>query len=435
MYIMKRIALFLCTGLFTYPVFAIDLLRDSDIEHAFAELSRPILQAAGLSPQRIKILLLKDKRPNAFIIDNKHIFVSSGLFLKTDKAEMFQSIIAHEAAHIANGHITRRKNYMSVARTASAFGIALALTTGAVSRNHELGLPLAIGASSSARGVLLSHTRAEESAADQAAMRYLSRSNIDGAGMLDVLNLFIDQENLSALRQDPYLRTHPSSRDRKRALEALIGAKKELSTDRKDAYWHERALGKLSAFINRPEWTLKSADKSKNPDVRHLRRAIALSRQGKVVSALDEIEKAQAQRPNDPYLQELKAELLMRNKRFEQSAKEYEKAVSMKPNNALALSGYGRALLADGQISKALSVLNKARDADFRNTRLMRDLALAYSKLGRNNMAALVTAERYALSGKIEDAKIHAQRASKGLPIGSPAWQRAQDVLDVKMIK
>ena len=74
----------------------------------------------------------------------------------------------------------------------------------------------------------------------------------------------------------------------------------------------------------------------------------------------------------------------------------------------------------------------KARETDFRNTRLMRDLAVAYSKLGMNNMAALVTAERYALSGNIKDAKIHARRASKVLPFGSPAWQRAQDVLDVK---
>ena len=115
-----------------------------------------------------------------------------------------------------------------------------------------------------------------------------------------------------------------------------------------------------------------------------------------------------------------------------QSAKEYAKAVSMDPDNALALSGYGRALLANKQTAKALSVLKEARDADFRNTRLMRDLAVTYSKLGKNNMAALVTAERYALSGNIKDAKIHALRASKGLPLGSPAWQRAQDVLSVK---
>lgn len=433
MYKMKSIALLIYAGLSTVPAFAVSLLRDADIEHAFAEISRPVLRAAGLSPKDIKILLLNDIRPNAFIIDNKHIFISSGLFLKTENAEMFQSIIAHEAAHIANGHITRRKNNMIAAQTVTAFGIALALTTGAFSRNKELGLPLAIGTSSSSRRVLLSHTRVEESAADRSAMRYLSRSNIDGKGMLEVLDLFIDQENLSADRQDPYLRTHPSSRDRKRALEGLIGVKNEHPKDRKDSYWHARAIGKLSAFESRPDWTLKNADKSTSSEVRYLRRAIALSRQGKADSALNEMDNALAHRPKDPYLQELKADLLMRNKRFGLASKEYEKAVSMEPNNALLLSGYGRALLADNQIQKALSILNKAREADFRNTRLMHDLAVAYSKIGKNSMAALVTAERYALSGKIKDAKFHARRASKGLPLGSPAWQRAQDVLEVNL--
>ena len=432
MYIIKRIAFFLCTGLFAAPVFAIDLLRDSDVEHAFTELSRPILQAAGLTPKGIRILLLDDKKPNAFIIDNQHIFISSGLVLSTDNAEMFQAIIAHEAAHIAHGHVTRRMQNMLVGRNASAFGLVLALMTGAVSGKHELSFPLAIGAASSSRGVLLSHTRAEESAADHAAIRYLARSNIDGKGMIEVLDLFIDQDNLSASRQDPYLRTHPSSRDRKQALQALVKTNVTTPTNRKDAYWHERAVGKISAFLREPEWTLIRADNAKNSDIRHLRRAVAFSRQGKVSSALEEMDKAQALRPKDPYLQELKAELLMRNKHFAQSVKEYSKAVSMNPHNALALSGYGRALLANKQTTKALSVLKKAREIDFRNTRLLRDLAITYSQLGKNNMAALVTAERYALTGNIKDAIIHARRASKGLPNGSAAWQRAQDVLDMK---
>jgi Tfp pilus assembly protein PilF len=129
----------------------------------------------------------------------------------------------------------------------------------------------------------------------------------------------------------------------------LIGVKEAIPTNRKDAYWHERAVGKLSAFKQGSEWTLKRAGKSRSPDVRHLRRAVAMSRQGKLSSALEEIDKAQAHRPNDPYLQELKAELLIRNKRFAQSAQEYAKAVSMDPNNARALNGYGRALLANKQ--------------------------------------------------------------------------------------
>jgi predicted Zn-dependent protease len=44
-------------------------------------------------------------------------------------------------------------------------------------------------------------------------------------------------------------------------------------------------------------------------------------------------------------------------------------------------------------------------------------------------MASLVTAERYAMIGRLGDAQVHAKRAEGLLPRGSGGWQRAQDVL------
>ena len=74
-------------------------------------------------------------------------------------------------------------------------------------------------------------------------------------------------------------------------------------------------------------------------------------------------------------------------------------------------------------------MLEKACARDGRDAYVMRDLAAAYAKSGNNGMASLVTAERYALLGRLEDAEIHATRASGLLPNGSGGWQRAQDVL------
>ncbi len=59
----------------------------------------------------------------------------------------------------------------------------------------------------------------------------------------------------------------------------------------------------------------------------------------------------------------------------------------------------------------------------------MPDLAETYAETGQGGMASLVTAERYAMIGKLEVAEIHARRASDLLPNGSGGWQRAQDVL------
>ena len=88
------IALFLTPAAAT----AISLLRDSDVEHALQELARPILQAANLPSERVKMLVVDDLQLNAFVIDNHHIFLNAGMVLKTNSASMLQSIIAHEAA-------------------------------------------------------------------------------------------------------------------------------------------------------------------------------------------------------------------------------------------------------------------------------------------------------------------------------------------------
>ena len=44
-------------------------------------------------------------------------------------------------------------------------------------------------------------------------------------------------------------------------------------------------------------------------------------------------------------------------------------------------------------------------------------------------MASVATAERYALTGQLGTAAIHAKRAIGLVPRGAPGWIRAQDIL------
>lgn len=411
---------------------AAGLLRDSDIEEGLSQLAAPVLIAAGLSPVSTKILVVNDDRLNAFVIDRRHIFLHSGLILRSKTPEMLQSVIAHEAAHIANGHIARRRQALQLTRNAANFGTALAVAVGAASGSAQAATGIALGIRGSATRKFLSHSRAEESSADQSALGYMVRSGINPMGMVDTLDMFVGQENLIVGRQDPYVRSHPLTRDRMRSVETMAMAHDDLPSDPGMVYWHARVVGKLSAFQRAPSWTLGRVKDSHSEDIKHMRSAIAHGRAGQINLAIQAIDRAIAQRPNDPFYQDLKAELYMRNRAFSQSARAYKKAHDMRPKDAIILAGYGRALLADGQFSQALDILERARVRDFRNSALLRDLGVAYSKLGKNAMASLVTAERYALQGRIKDAKVHANRAAAGLPVGSPSWQRAQDVVDIR---
>lgn len=423
--------LVLCTAL---PANAISLLRDPDIEYSLRKLATPVLTAAGLGPGDVRILVVNDDSLNAFIVDSRHMLIHSGLILRLERAEELQAVIAHEAAHIANGHITRRLANRRAASTAAAFGLLASLAAGAASGSAQAAAGIALGTSSSAQRLFFAHTRAEEASADQSALRYMAMRNIDPEAMNAVLELFRGQELISAGRQDPYVLTHPLTRDRIRAVKGYVAAYKGRAQDDPEAdYWFARAKGKLGAFLRNPSWTLRRVDAADGSDVARMRRAVAYHRIPDRQRAVAEINRLAAQRPGDPYILELKGQILLESGSVGAAVNAYGAAVNAAPNNALILAGYGRALLAlktaDGY-RRALDALERARSRDVTDARMMRDLALAYAKTGNNGMASLAAAERYALTGDLETAAIHAKRAEGLLPRGSPGWNRAQDVLN-----
>ena len=424
-------ALFCAVGtLLATPARALSLLRDADMEYALSELAEPVLRAAGLSPSSIRLLVVDDSTLNAFVADTQHIFVNAGLILKLESPEALQAVIAHEAAHIANGHISRRLANMRSTRTVAGLAMVLAAAAAASGADGQAAFGLGVGAQSSALRSFLAHTRAEESSADISSVRYLARAGIDPQGAVEVQDIFRGQEALSTARQDPYMRSHPVTRDRLRALQGLVAAAGATpAADPAHRYWFGRLQGKLSAFTRAPSWTLRRAKDSPSQDIVLMRQAIAHHRNSALPQALAAIDGAIALRPKDPFLLDLKGQILLESRKAEAAVQTYGQAVGMAGRNALIRGAYGRALLATGRFGDALKQLESARANDFSDTQVLRDLAVAYAKTGQPALASVVTAERFALQGNLEDAEIHAKRAVAVLPQGSGPWNRAQDVL------
>lgn len=416
----------------TLPARALGIIRDSEIEYALRELTRPLASAAGVSLGSLRIYLIDDRSLNAFVADQQTMFIHTGLFLRLTTAEQMQAVIAHELAHIANGHISRRGIAASNARTAAGIGLLLAAAAGAATGNAEAATGLAIGSQSAAQRALFAHTRAEEASADQAGLRYMARAGVNPAAAAEVLALFRGQEALSESRQDAYVRSHPLTRDRQRAVDAFVAALDYQGTpDPGAAYWFARAQAKLDGYTRNPSDVLRRAPERDTSDAAILRRALAFHRQAKTDKALAEIDRLIASRPGDPYAVETKAQILLESRRFAEAARIYARAADMAPGDALILAGQGRALLADGNIRAALPVLEKAASRDLADPRLLRDLATAYAKSGNDGMAALSVAEARAIMGRLADARTLAERAAGLLPEGSPGWRRAQDVIRV----
>ncbi|MBL3609882.1 M48 family metalloprotease [Rhodovulum sulfidophilum] len=407
------------------------LIRDAEIEYALKRLTQPLAVAAGLSPERVRVMVLQDSSLNAFVLDSQTVMVHSGLLLRLESAAELQAVISHELAHIANGHITRRLSNMRSAGSAAAMGMLMSLAVAAAG-HADAGAGIAMGSSSTAQRLFFAHTRAEEASADQAGARYMARAGISPQAMVKVLEIFRGQEALSQSRQDPYIRTHPLNADRLRNARGYASAYSgAVQSDTQADYWFARARGKLGAFLQNPRYTLRRAEKDKTA-VGMMRRAVAWHRTPDARRAMAEIARLEAARGSDPFVQELKGQILLESRQFGPAVQAYARAVQMAPKEPLILAGYGRALLAldrPAENRKALAALEKARARDPRDPRMLRDLAVAYARTGNNGMASVATAERYAVAGRMKTAAVHARRAEGLLPRGSPGWLRADDIL------
>ena len=427
---LKRLCLMLMALCLASAAQARGLLRDPDIEYALGRLAAPILAAAGLNTGGVRIVLVNDREPNAFVLDNNHIFIHSGLILKLENAAQVQAVIAHEVAHITGGHLVRRATNMQSANITTALGIALsgvAMAAGA----GEAAPGIALGMAGTAQRVLFGHTRAEEAAADQAGIRYMAAAGVPPEAMLEVLDIFRGQEVLAESRQDPYARSHPLSRDRLRALRGYAAASKVTrNSDAEADYWYARAKGKLEAFTRPPSFTLSRVKASDTSDIGLMRRAVALHRKPDQKAAIATINQLVATRPNDPYYAELQGQILLESRQFTAAVAAYRRAAAKLPREAQVQAGLGRALLATGDATAAVKALDAARAREPWDAGTLRFLAQAYAQTGNQGMATLTASEARLLSGDPKAALPLAKRAAAALGHGSVGWRRAQDVID-----
>ena len=109
------------------PALAQSILRDSETELLFKKISDPLIEAAGLDPKSVKVVLINDPEINAFVAQGQVVYIHSGLLTAADNVNQLQGVIAHELGHVAGGHAIR---IYEGARQATAISI-LSLVLGA----------------------------------------------------------------------------------------------------------------------------------------------------------------------------------------------------------------------------------------------------------------------------------------------------------------
>ena len=82
---LKAIFLSIFCALNASAAHSVSLLRDPDIEYGLQQLAEPILRAANLNSDDVKVWIVNDMGLNAFIIDHTHIFCTCRTCASTEE--------------------------------------------------------------------------------------------------------------------------------------------------------------------------------------------------------------------------------------------------------------------------------------------------------------------------------------------------------------
>jgi predicted Zn-dependent protease len=415
------------------------LIRDSEIEDTIRTWADPLFAAAGLNPESVRILLVNNETVNAFVAGGQNLFINTGLLIASESPGQVIGVIAHETGHIAGGHLARVGDAMRTAQNLGLFATLLGIgmiAAGAATGGQagRAGGAVIAGGQSAGQRTFLAYTRAQENAADQAALTFLDRTHHSAAGLEAFLEKLMDQELLISDRQNPYVRTHPLAHDRIELIAQHVRNSRWSSVpdSDEDVMRHKRMKAKLIGFLERPQRVLKTYYPESDVSVpARYARAVAYFRRPDMEKALAEVDSLIAESPDDPYFLELKGQILFESGKPREAVPYYQAAADIRPEDALILTGLGQAQVESGDaalLSAAVDNLEAARRRDPDNPSTWRLLATAYHQLGDVGASSLAAGEHALLIGHAEVAIVHADRAERESARGSPAWLRAQDI-------
>lgn len=408
------------------------ILRDTETELLFHDMSLPLIKAAGLDPEAVHVVLLNDPEINAFVATGQTVYVQSGLLLDCDNVNQLQGVVAHEL-----GHVTAGDSIRSGEGERQALGVYIAtMVLGAIAAaagSPDAAIGLAQMGQRAAIGKMMAFTRGQEATADASAAKFLHIAGISGKGMLDFFGKLQNEEyRLADYSTDSFDQDHPLTSERIQALEQKFKA---------DPAWNkpvdpalearfQRIKGKLLGFLN-PKQALIKYPPSDGSIPGHYARAYAYHMGGYPAQALTEANALLATDPHDPFFLELKGQILLEDGKPADAVPPLREATKRSGDKPLIAAMLGHALVATEDpknYAEAEQVLRAAVARDDDDPDAWYQLGIIYDREGDQGRAALATAERSYLEADHKMALASAEMAMRGIPPGTPDYLRAQDI-------
>ena len=407
------------------------ILRDAEIEAYLADYAHPLMEAAGVDPAGIDILLIGDDTLNAFAGPGV-MGMHTGLITTAETPNQIEGVLAHEVGHLAGAHAVRSAEAYARAGRPALMSLVLGAALIAAGAPPEAGIGTIGLGQNVARANILSYSRGQESAADQLGASYLEQVGSSTDGLVEFFGILSNRQLISARRIPPYALTHPLGQARMSRLRERAEANTAPGDTEDEVHRLRMIQAKINGFMDAPYTTLRRyplADQSKPA---RYARAVAYYRASDLDAAMREIGRLVEAEPDNPYFAELLGQMLFEHGRVAEAVAPHRRSVSLAPQHPILKVNLARALVAteeEASVREAIGLLNVALDLEPDNAFAWTELARAQARLGNEPAAALAQAEAYYQRRALPEAHRFATLAAEQFEPGSPEHTQALDIV------
>ncbi len=338
------------------------MVEDAEITGYVRELVDRVAANMNAQPFPLTVSVVKDNSMNAFAAPAGYIYVFTGLILNLSHESELAAVIAHELAHVSQRHIASKVESMKYLSIAQVLGMLAGAALGMAANNPEMGGAMVLGSQAAAAQTYLQYSRADERAADDVGMNYLTAAGYNPQGMTGAFTTMRRMKFLKGLGDVPtYLSTHPGIPERIGYLQDRIKTMSKGMTQRApDDEKFLRAQTLIRARYTEPSMALayysKLGDKATCLD--KLGEAIALSRTQNIALAARPFDEALACGDNDPLFQREAGRYFTKIRQYAKAKTLLRHAWEKNPTDLEAEREYALLLAQEGDRARALQLMS-----------------------------------------------------------------------------
>ena len=284
------------------------------------------IKAVNKFNKNIKVHIIKDDNPNAFVIPKNKLIVSSGLLEQSPDYVSLLAVLAHEVGHLEYFHLEKRKDTLEKFSKLNLI-TNLALISGSILTQDPEVLGGTIASQVNINNFYLSFSREQEREADLYSIKTLQKLNLPSESVKELIKI-LEKNALNKGFDENYQKfsTHPIFRERYEIIDNNSNNKKfNFNKDIQDEFNFIKA--KFMAYNDTLNLT------NLNDDHKTYYDSISTSESGNLIISLKKLNFLIKKFPKNTFFLETKADILRSHGYLNESVKFYKIVSNKYPDN------------------------------------------------------------------------------------------------------